>query len=288
MAALARTQQGATGMAFDPGLTAGDVIDNDRLCQFFKCGPQGGMRRSNRTNSLVLVSNHVKSIYDDRWVGDTFHYTGMGAKGDQSRKFMQNRTLDESGRNGVEVHLFEVHREQEYRYQGRVQLAGPPYQEDQLDADGANRKVWVFPLKLVVGQPVPLSRGDFATARKRRERKARHLDPLELERRANAARPFAGQRTVVATEYERDPNVSAYAKYRAKGHCQLCLQPAPFKAKGGEPYLETHHIEWLAKGGKDTRENTVALCPNCHRRMHVIDDPADRERLKLVVRLSLQ
>ncbi|WP_429628901.1 HNH endonuclease [Tunturiibacter psychrotolerans] len=39
-----------------------------------------------------------------------------------------------------------------------------------------------------------------------------------------------------------------------------------------QPYLECHHIVWLARGGDDTIENTVAMCPNCHRRMHVLDD----------------
>ena len=72
------------------------------------------------TNSLVLVSNHVASIYDDRWIGDTFHYTGMGQQGDQSLSTAQNKTLAESRTNGVAVHLFEVDREREYRYQGKV------------------------------------------------------------------------------------------------------------------------------------------------------------------------
>ena len=39
-----------------------------------------------------MVSNHVKSIHDDKWKGDILHYTGMGSKGDQSLSFMQNRT----------------------------------------------------------------------------------------------------------------------------------------------------------------------------------------------------
>jgi predicted HNH restriction endonuclease len=25
----------------------------------------------------------------------------------------------------------------------------------------------------------------------------------------------------------------------------------------------------------------VALCPNCHRKMHIVDDPKDRELLRL-------
>lgn len=34
------------------------------------------------------------------------------------------------------------------------------------------------------------------------------------------------------------------------------------------PYLEVHHVLPLSKGGPDTPQNCVALCPNCHRAMH--------------------
>jgi len=78
----------------------------------------------------------------------------------------------------------------------------------------------------------------------------------------------------------RDIYISEYAKRRAKGKCQLCMKPAPFANKEGEPYLESHHIEWLSKGGRDSIENVVALCPNCHRKMHVLNDENDVERLK--------
>jgi hypothetical protein len=36
----------------------------------------------------------------------------------------------------------------------------------------------------------------------------------------------------------------------------------------GSPFLETHHLIRLADGGPDTVENAVAVCPNCHRRLH--------------------
>jgi 5-methylcytosine-specific restriction enzyme A len=36
---------------------------------------------------------------------------------------------------------------------------------------------------------------------------------------------------------------------------------------------------WLAKGGEDTIANTVALCPNCHRKMHVLNRKLDKEQL---------
>ncbi|MDU6483465.1 MAG: HNH endonuclease [Paeniclostridium sordellii] len=37
---------------------------------------------------------------------------------------------------------------------------------------------------------------------------------------------------------------------------------------------------WLSKGGDDTIENTAALCPNCHRKMHIINDEEDVEYLR--------
>ncbi len=49
----------------------------------------------------------------------------------------------------------------------------------------------------------------------------------------------------------------------------------PFLDVEGKPYLEVHHIKWLSKGGADSIENAIALCPNCHSKMHVIDDPTD-------------
>lgn len=51
--------------------------------------------------------------------------------------------------------------------------------------------------------------------------------------------------------YVRDKYVSEYAKIRAHGKRQLCGQPAPFKDSNGRPYLETHHIIWLADGGDE-------------------------------------
>ncbi|MCM5570061.1 HNH endonuclease [Burkholderiaceae bacterium FT117] len=267
-------------MAFEPGLVRGQIIDNSTLSALFKCSSQGGMRRSRVTNTLVLVSNHVESIYDDRWLGDIFHYTGMGQEGDQALSFMQNKTLAMSRTNGVDVHLFEVDRPRQYQYQGRVVLAADPYEEIQPDQKGTDRRVWVFPLRLVEGVPTSVSQRDFEEERQHRERKARRLSNAELRLRAQRAPKLAGDRIVTGRQYERNPYVSEFAKRRANGYCELCSEPAPFSNARGEPYLETHHIVWLALGGEDSTENTVALCPNCHRRMHVLDEDADKEKLR--------
>ena len=55
-------------MAFNPGLEKNQVISNSELCSIFRCGIRGGMRRSKRTNTLVIVSDHAtRDYYKDIW-----------------------------------------------------------------------------------------------------------------------------------------------------------------------------------------------------------------------------
>ena len=104
-------------------LKIGNIYANKTIKDVFKCSNQGGMRRSNETDTLVLFSNHKSGIYDDRWEIDEngesiIFYTGMGQKGDQTLdgKGNQNRTLYESNENKVNVHLFETFNKDEYIY----------------------------------------------------------------------------------------------------------------------------------------------------------------------------
>jgi 5-methylcytosine-specific restriction endonuclease McrA len=51
---------------------------------------------------------------------------------------------------------------------------------------------------------------------------------------------------------------------RDGGRCRLCGHPGiAGKGKG----LQGHHVQSRAKGGPDTLENSVLLCPTCHGRM---------------------
>ena len=52
----------------------GQVVTNDELRQEFKVGNMGGMRKSNALNCLVLISDHTKGLYEDKWYGDELHY----------------------------------------------------------------------------------------------------------------------------------------------------------------------------------------------------------------------
>ena len=113
------------------------------------------------------------------------------------------------------------------------------------------------------------------------EKEANSLDDSELFEKAKEhgnSKPKG--RISTTSSYVRDTYIAEASKRRAKGVCQLCGQPAPFNDKKGNPYLESHHIIWLSEGGADTLENTAALCPNCHKKMHIVNDIKDVNKLQ--------
>ena len=108
------------------------------------------------------------------------------------------------------------------------------------------------------------------------ERKVQLFDDNTIKTRAKkASKKKLAVYNINTKTFIRDPYVAEYVKRKANGICQLCGNPAPFKDSNNKPYLESHHIVWLSKGGEDTIENTVALCPNCHRKMHVLNSQED-------------
>ncbi|MFF2855574.1 hypothetical protein [Peribacillus sp. NPDC058002] len=172
--------------------------------------------------------------------------TGMGRVGNQTLT-SQNKTVAESISNGVEMHLFEVFEAKKYVYLGVVNLASEPYQEEQLDDNGQKRQVWVFPLRLKENQKKILLPDKLIKMKEvLREKKVKKMADSDLENRARNARRKSSKRKSILFIYERDPYVTEFAKRWAKGIYQLCDQPAPYFNKNGEPYLHTHHIEWLS------------------------------------------
>lgn len=116
----------------------------------------------------------------------------------------------------------------------------------------------------------------FNKEQERNEARATKLSIRVLLQRAKNATRIPAETQVSSKRYKRNPYVAEMARRRAHGVCQLCNLRAPFVDKHGRPFLELHHIIWLSKNGVDTLENTVALCPNCHRRIHVLDRKRDK------------
>jgi len=79
----------------------------------------------------------------------------------------------------------------------------------------------------------------------------------------------AAKYTSETTQRKRSPEVKGYVMLEANGICDLCQQTAPFMKQDGTPYLEVHHVVRLADDGPDQVDNAVAVCPNCHRALHL-------------------
>jgi 5-methylcytosine-specific restriction protein A len=57
------------------------------------------------------------------------------------------------------------------------------------------------------------------------------------------------------------------------GKCQICLwNPMD---DYGEYICHGHHVHWLSRGGEDSKENLVLICPNHHAAIHHCDAPLD-------------
>jgi 5-methylcytosine-specific restriction enzyme A len=296
---------------FHVPVKAGETVDNDTLRRIFKIGPAGTMRRSLWTNSLVLIADHTTSAFEDKWVNRFFHYTGMGLVGEESLTFHENKTLSESKTNGVNLYLFEVFTGGRYVYMGEVELSDPPFLSRQADLEKHVRDVYIFPLRIKGNKAPPILSKEVREAkehllRTRADRfssgkpmpllphplaepggdepipPGRGRDPL-LPQPAPLPHAETGRHrrpTPVRGQEPLAPQVPEYKEQELAGICQLCERPAPFRYPDGEPYLEPHHLIPLEEGGLDGRENIVALCPNCHRKMHVLHLPEDLARLK--------
>lgn len=255
-------------------LVIGNTYSNSNIVEAFKCGNMGGMRRAKKTGCLVIISDRTKAFYKDEWIDGVLHYTGMGKVNDQKLYGNQNITLYESNTNGVEVHLFEVKKATQYVYRGIVKLVDTPYQKDQLDSEGASRKVWIFPVKPITEMEVD-ENPDPAT-----------VASMPVKQLLLSSKSIEGKnhepKVSEVTIYHRNPYLKEAVRRVAEGKCQFCGKDAPFIDNYGQPYLEEHHVKKLADGGTDTSDNVVAICPNCHRRIHVLNDREDEIILETI------
>lgn len=259
----------------------GNTYTNNEIASTFKCSNMGGMRRSIETNSLVLIVKHTNPLYDDQWTEDgILNYTGMGTKGDQNIEFAQNKTLAIAKAEGIKVYLFESYKDNEYYYNGEVEVVGPITTAKEIDIEGNIREVLKYPLKLKEeNKKVVIDEESLKNSIEIKEKEVKKLSYDELKKAALKIKNAAHAKEINTIYRDRNSIVSQYTKRRANGYCDLCGNEAPFKNKNREPYLESHHIITLAEGGPDVIYNTVALCPNCHKKMHILNKKEDLHKL---------
>ncbi len=121
--------------------------------------------------------------------------------------------------------------------------------------------------KLQISNPISLL--DIEIKFEEEVRKSISDSPDNRNARLSKATKLPTKTTVTTQVFIRNPDVVAEVLFRAAGICENCTKPAPFlRKKDGKPYLEVHHKIQLSDGGEDTVQNAIALCPNCHRKLH--------------------
>ena len=224
---------------------------------------QGGISTPKAAPLIFLFTGETGDQYgysDGPRDDGTFAYTGEGQVGDM--EFVRgNLAIRDHIRDGRDLLLFaKLTQPGSYRFVGKFACDDFEY-ATAPDRTGALRQVIIFLLRPAASDDEPEI--EQAAARLRG-------DTLEeLRRRAiedanNRPERREGRRSYV----ERSASVKAYVLKRAKGICESCGEPAPFKRSNGEPYLEPHHTRRLADGGPDHPRWVGAVCPACHREIH--------------------
>lgn len=209
-------------------------------------------------------------------------YTGEGQVGDMTMT-RGNAAIALHAQHGRALYVFEntgkgkpcVYKG-EFVYGSHFTVRGP-------DRNGDDRELIVFrllPVSKISEMVLELDGRDVGHA---------PLDPTGVGalglRQLRDAAVAACQSATSSTEpkqtlsviYQRSLQVKRYVLARARGHCELCYEPAPFSRKSdGSPYLEPHHINRLSDGGLDHPLYVGAICPACHRRIHFGIDGADK------------
>ncbi len=193
----------------------------------------------------------------------SYLYFGEGQSGDMEM-IRGNRAIRDHQSDGKTMHLFSEHGSGTYKYMGEATYLNH-FEQQAADTDGALRRAYVFELDLsdpglagiatVVREPARPRYSGMSMAELRELAVSRASEDLPPKERRELVR-------------HRSEAVKQYVLRRARGFCEGCGAPAPFKTKKNKPYLEPHHVRRIADGGPDDPHWVIALCPSCHRRVH--------------------
>lgn len=223
----------------------------------------------NRSNNIVVEVNTPLS-------GINKSVSGLFAKDDAGKIFLLHRGKIGGGRKGIGKNTFlEWYQKKPTTVVDDKNKSQPAILIGNISSKSIVLKLHEFVKDVYIFKQM-VSSGEI--------NESTYLPDEDLLKIANLGVENPKKTKSSTTTYARDPYVSEYAKRRANGKCQLCDNQAPFKNKIGRPYLETHHIIWLSKGGTDTLQNTVALYPNCHKKMHIINSKNDISKLQEIAK----
>lgn len=127
-------------------LILGQNYENTEIANIFKCSNQGGIRKSLKTKSIVIIAKYTDCLYTHENSGDIINFMGMGKLGNQEMK-RQNKSILVAKDEGFKIHLFEMFEDKIYTYAGVVELIDNPFMKKAPDDKGNERDAIIFPLK---------------------------------------------------------------------------------------------------------------------------------------------
>lgn len=220
---------------------------------------QGGIITPSKFPLVIIVTGEegLQHGYSDRFREDgVFDYFGEGQVGPMEL-VRGNQAIARHSVDGKSLLLFRKTKSG-LRFEGEM-VCESYRTEIAKDREGNDREAIVFELRALgsVVEVVDDIKGDPTNL-------------SELFKRAMESASVGKSTTGVGTRtvYQRSNDIRLYVLTRASGVCEGCESPAPFTRKDGSPYLEPHHIRRVSDGGPDHPAFVIALCPNCHRRVH--------------------
>jgi 5-methylcytosine-specific restriction protein A len=232
----------------------------------FRGQQQGGIITPANHSLVIIITGEeglVHGYADRRRADGVFEYFGEGQVGDM-QMLRGNAAIANHSRNGRSLLLFARSRTG-LTFEGEMVYETHHY-EPAPDRNHNTRQAIVFELRPienvqeVAGEDLGAVINDLAALRRRAY---------------EAAEPAPTRRAANVSVFERSRALRDYVVTRAQGHCEGCGVEAPFLRANGIPYLEPHHVRRLSDGGPDDPRHVIALCPNCHRRVHSGTDGAD-------------
>lgn len=231
-------------------------------------GRQSGISPSSAYPFIFIFTGQTGETYgyEDGWreQDGVYLYSGEGQSGDM--EFTRgNRAIRDHVSDGKQLLLFQaLGKRKPVRFMGEFISASYDFGTGP-DRDGNTRRTIRFHLVPVEGAVVPAESHSVENIQ------PSTLSIDELKRRALLASMSSSNdnwRIAKTVQRNRSNDIRAYVLRRAGGICELTGDPAPFRTRAGEPYLEVHHIHRLSDGGLDHPKNCAAITPNAHREIH--------------------
>lgn len=214
---------------------------------------------------LFHTPTGVRYGYQDGWSANgTYLYRCEGTKGDIKLE-RGNLAIRDHRKNKEHILLFEESKKRgHYQFLGEFTCIG--YEDVKtVDESGELRRGIVFEL-MPIDQTADLEDDTTLDVEDDLSTPLAMLRAKAFDASEYSPTDEIGKKAV-STYYRRSDDVRRYVKRRALGFCEGCGEPAPFKTKKGNPYLEAHHVIRRADKGPDSPDTVIALCPNCHKRI---------------------